>query len=76
MAEYILHRTIAGERWDGLALQYYRDVSRQSALIAANRHLWPDLSVPAILPPGLELQVPLLEAPQADTQIGLPPWKR
>jgi len=76
MADYITHRTIEGERWDILALRYYRDVSRQSVLISANRTLLAGLCVPARLPAGLTLRVPLIEAPVANTDDRLPPWKR
>jgi len=76
LAGYIIHRTSAGERWDLLAMHYYRDVIRQDVLIEANRALFAGLSVPAVLPAGLALRVPLVEAPVTDTGIGLPPWKR
>ncbi|KAA6404497.1 tail protein X [Candidatus Tokpelaia sp.] len=74
--DYITHRTTEGERWDILALRYYRDVSRQNVLISANRALFAGFAVPARLPAGLTLQVPLIDVPVASTDDRLPPWKR
>lgn len=76
MADYITHKSVEGERWDSLALRYYRNVAKQSALIAANRGLFRGLAVPAVLPAGLSLRVPLIEAAPATENDLLPPWKR
>ncbi len=79
MSEHLEHLTSAGERWDLLAFRYYADVARQGELIAANRHLFLDaLRVPAILPAGLVLRVPIRAADGSaeSTTSQLPPWKR
>lgn len=79
MTDYLEHRTAAGERWDMLAHRYYGDVSRQGELIAANRKLFmADMMVPAILPAGLVLRIPIRkrEAVSATIAMRLPPWKR
>jgi len=76
MSEHLLHRTTAGERWDLLAFRYYGDVARQGELIAANRDLFmADLRIPAILPAGLVLQIPIREQ-ASSTVTTRPPWKR
>ena len=71
------HVTIDGDRWDLLAYRYYGDVSKQSVLLDANRSLFIDPIVvpPLILPAGLSLVVPVLDAEEVD-QNRLPPWKR
>lgn len=77
MSEYLLHRTSDGERWDQLAFKYYGSVSLQGELIAANRDLFlDDLRIPALLPAGLILRVPIREASTTTSGAGLPPWKR
>lgn len=74
------HTTTEGERWDLIAWDYYRDVSRQSDILAANRHVFVDAATgvierpPAILPAGFVLRIPILE-PTEDRSL-LPPWKR
>ncbi|MFG1409518.1 tail protein X [Xanthobacter sp. VTT E-85241] len=76
-AAYLTHETTAGERWDLLAHRYYGDVSRQAALIAANRALFlAEMSIPNVLPAGLVLVVPILEQRQTAASELLPPWKR
>lgn len=77
MTEHLPHRTAAGERWDTLAHRYYGDVSRQGELIAANRDLFlGELRVPAILPAGLVLRIPIRERPASGSSPQLPAWKR
>lgn len=75
--EYFDHITQVGERWDVIAWTYYRDASKEDLLVEANRHLFiDDLSaVPAILPSGMILRIPVIEQNLiSDDQ--LPPWKR
>ncbi|MEC5291967.1 hypothetical protein VSX64_14505 [Aurantimonas sp. C2-6-R+9] len=74
------HVTSEGERWDLIAWSYYRDVTRQSLIITANRAVFVDPAsgaigrVPAILPAGLILRIPVVEQRLDETL--LPPWKR
>lgn len=74
---HFIHNTISGDRWDLLAYRYYGDPNKQTQLINANRALFLDPLVvpPLILPAGLTLIVPILEADPVD-DAGLPPWKR
>lgn len=77
MSEHLLHRSAAGDRWDLLAFRYYGDVALQGEVIAANRDLFLDhLRIPAILPAGLVLRIPIREQPSSATASQLPPWKR
>lgn len=71
------HKTIDGDRWDLLAYRYYGDAAKQSVLLKANRALFLDpITVPPlILPAGLTLIVPVLDADDVDESL-LPPWKR
>lgn len=73
---YIEHFTKAGDRWDALAFTYYENVSLQNVLIGANRDLFPAFSVPAVLPAGLLLKIPLLEKKATVSDNLLPFWKR
>jgi len=72
---YIEYLTKDGDRWDALAFFYYRDVTRQSVLIKANCAAFDSFAVPAMLPAGLILRVPLIEADNAVSDEHLPPWK-
>lgn len=66
---FLLHTTGQGERWDAIAWQYYRDVARVPALLAANPHAPQGVALPA----GLVLQVPLVA--RAGTAQVVPPWR-
>ncbi len=76
-ADYFEHRTVEGDRWDLLAYRYYGDQHKQTVLLEANRHLWRDQlgAPPPILPHGVTLKVPVIEA-EAPNAGSLPPWKR
>ena len=75
-AGYFTHVTGQGERWDLIAWRYYRDADKQSVIIQANRDLFVDpiRPIPAILPMGLTLKIPVIEQSLDETM--LPPWKR
>lgn len=75
--DYFEHLTQPGERWDVIAWHYYRDASKQDLLIAANRHLFLAAlaPVPAILPAGTIIRVPVISQASLDDAL-LPPWKR
>lgn len=73
---YIEYSTRDGDRWDTLAYTYYSDVQLQFQLIEANRDLFPGFSVPALLPAGLTLKIPLRARQVSVDDTLLPPWKR
>ena len=75
--KYLTHTTERGDRWDLLAATYYNDATAYSLIIEANRELFlDDLSpIPAILPPRLELKIPVVEQETIDPAL-LPPWRR
>jgi len=77
MSGYIEHVTGINERWDSIAYLYYGDASRMSVLIEANRALFlaDFVPVPPVLPYGMTIRVPLLDAATIDPLL-LPPWKR
>lgn len=68
-AQYLTHITREFERWDNIAWQYYRDVSKMSLLIENNPHA----PITPVLPAGLRLSIPLISADT--TTQDLPPWK-
>jgi nucleoid-associated protein YgaU len=75
--EHLEHLTVAGDRWDLLAWDYYGDASKDTLIIEENRDLYVTslLSIPALLPTGLVLRIPVIEQSALDDSQ-LPPWKR
>jgi phage tail protein X len=69
-APYILHITIAGERWDTLAWNYYGDPTNYSGIVMAN----PGIPIEPAFEPGLLVQIPIISQSQA-APANLPPWK-
>ncbi len=74
---YLEHVTGPNERWDHLAYRYYGDANRTSPIIRANRGLFEATlgPVPASLPVGLTLRIPILDPEPLAAEL-LPPWKR
>lgn len=73
---YLEYFTRDGDRWDSLAYRYYADVRLQTKLIEENRELFNGFAVPAILPAGLTIKIPLLTKKTTVDDSLLPPWKR
>ncbi|MEC5207383.1 phage tail protein X [Vogesella perlucida] len=69
---YLNHLTQDGDRWDAIAWRYYGDVKHVPLLIEANPHV----PVVEVLPGGLNLAIPVIEAEDATALEELPPWKR
>ncbi|HDK0456215.1 TPA: tail protein X [Escherichia coli] len=61
-----------GERWDSLAWQYYGDPLGYPRIIAANPHV----AITPVLPSGLLLLIPVIEAEEATTEDDIAPWLR
>ena len=70
-AQYIEHITLAGERWDLVAWQYYGDPTAYSSLVISN----PTVPVEPVFEAGLHLIIPILHKGAVMT-TDLPPWKR
>ena len=70
MTDFIRHITGPQDRWDSLAYEFYGDAMRYAPLVSAN----PALGKPPILPPGIEVLVPILDEAIQSTAI-LPPWR-
>lgn len=68
--QFIAHVTIAGERWDLLAWNYYGDAALYSPIIMAN----PTIPIEPTFEAGLQIAIPLLQVSQSAT-TNLPPWK-
>ena len=75
--DYLEHLTVPGDRWDLLAWDYYGDASKDDLIIEENRDLYLATldAIPALLPSGLPLRIPVIEQPTLDDSQ-LPPWKR
>jgi phage tail protein X len=69
-AQYILHITRSGERWDLLAWRYYGDATDYSPLIMAN----PSVPIEPVFEAGLSIAVPI-QPKSALVTVDLPPWK-
>ena len=69
-AQYIVHITKAGERWDLLAWQYYGDPTDYNPLIMAN----PGIAIEPVFAAGISIAVPILLKSTVVT-VDLPPWK-
>ncbi len=70
-AQFIVHTTRAGERWDLLAWQYYGDPTEYSVIIVAN----PTVPIEPVLDAGIVVAVPILRE-SAIVSADLPPWRR
>ena len=70
MADYRFYKTQQNDRWDKIAYKFYGDVFRTAPIIEAN----PDVAITPILPSGLTLMIPILEA--TTNNRDLPVWKQ
>ncbi|QQJ05214.1 hypothetical protein HFQ69_23510 [Salmonella enterica subsp. enterica serovar Agona] len=69
---FLEHITRDGERWDSLAWQYYGDPLGYPRIIAANPHV----AITPVLPSGVLLLIPVIEAEDARTEEDIAPWLR
>jgi len=69
-AQFIVHVTLAGERWDLLAWRYYGDATEYRPIIMAN----PNVPIEPVFESGLVILIPILSN-SAVVNTGLPPWK-
>lgn len=67
--QYYEYKTVQGDTWDAVALDFYNDEYKASLLMQAN----PDVIDTLIFDAGIKLIVPVVEQETSDT---LPPWKR
>lgn len=63
-------KTVAGDTFDGLALEFYDDELQASEIIAAN----PDYCDVLIFDAGVALKIPIME--DVALPETLPPWRR
>lgn len=66
----LIHITSQGERWDSIAWRYYGTVTEAGRVMAAN----PDVPLAPILPGGVRLTIPVIDAPDLAAAADLPPW--
>ena len=66
----LIHITSQGERWDSIAWRYYGSVNEAGRIMAAN----PDMPLVPVLPGGLRLTIPVIDAPELEETVELPPW--
>lgn len=65
-----MYRTKAGDRWDTIAYEHYRDETQMKALMRAN----PEYMLVDVFPEGVILHLP--EVSPSVINIELPPWRR
>ena len=72
MSEYLTHQTLEGDRWDLLAYRYYGNATSMALLLRANTAV----ASLSILPGGLTLKIPILEAADVTANVisGSLPW--
>ena len=63
-------KTVQGDTFDGLALEFYDDEFKASLIMAAN----PDHCSTLIFEAGIEIRIPVLDG--ATTPATLPPWRQ
>ncbi|EPS1154551.1 tail protein X [Escherichia coli] len=69
---FLEHITRHGERWDTLAWHYYGDPLGYPRIIAANPHI----AITPVLPSGLVVLIPVIDAGEAGTEEDIAPWLR
>lgn len=70
--EIIEHITSDGDRWDLLAWEYYGDPLAYERIIVANPHC----PIYPILPSGIVLDIPVIDANTPASTDNQPPWVR
>jgi len=71
--QFIVITTVAGQRWDQLAYQYYGDATLFGPIIQTN----PQIPIEPVFEAGLTIGIPILVQNQAvGTPTDLPPWRR
>ncbi|HXN85802.1 MAG TPA: tail protein X [Candidatus Binataceae bacterium] len=69
--QFITHVTVAGERWDLIAWNYYGDPTLFGSIIMAN----PNVPIEPVFEAGLVIVIPILQQASVVT-TDLPPWKQ
>jgi phage tail protein X len=69
-AQYIVHITKAGERWDLLGWRYYGDPTDYQMIVMAN----PGVAIEPVFEAGISLAVPIVQKSSV-VNVDLPPWK-
>ncbi|MHC1683682.1 MAG: tail protein X [Clostridiaceae bacterium] len=69
MAKYYSYKTLEGDTWDSIALDFYNDEYKASEIIVVN----PQYVTTLIFASGIVLRIPVLEVKESEA---LPPWKR
>ena len=67
--EYYQYTTLAGDTWDAIALDFYKDEHYSTLLMSANSEHIKTI----IFQAGVILKIPIIEDTAPDT---LPPWKK
>lgn len=77
MSGHLPHTIGPMERWDHIAWRYYGDASNYSGIVAANRDIFDPLEpVPAFLPVGVTIKIPVIDGTLRARPEDLPPWLR
>ena len=71
MTEFYSYITQDNDRWDLIAYKFYKNAVMYEPIIKAN----PDVPIKPILPAGINLKIPVIEASETINFV-LPPWKK
>lgn len=69
MSQYLTYKTLQGDTFDSIALDFYDEEYYASEIIQHN----PDLGHILIFEDGINLKIPILDIKNNES---LPPWKR
>lgn len=69
------YRTKRNDRWDQISYKFYGHPDYYKEIIKANPYLPEEIRRAALLPDGVELEIPELEI-KITYPEELPPWKR
>lgn len=69
MAKHYKYKTLQGDTFDSIALDFYKSEKRSGDIMQAN----PEHIDTIVFSAGTELKIPVIEQRKATT---LPPWKR
>lgn len=68
MHKYYRYKTLEGDTWDSIALDFYNEETCADLIIKAN----PKYCSIIVFSEGVELKIPLIEKPKTNN---LPPWR-
>lgn len=68
MHKYYKYKTLEGDTWDSIALDFYNEETLAGEIINANLHYCTTITFDE----GIELKIPIIDKPKSSN---LPPWR-